>query len=74
MEEVCKPVIDFVPELPFWLLLIYDSFVYQKSKVKYKYDKHGLKNLEAIEEGTSGLKSVVCKQLIRLFIVYFIND
>ena len=64
MEEVSKPVTDFVPELLLWLLLIYDSFVYQKSQIKYKYDKYDFQDLKAIEEGASRLKFVVCKQLI----------
>ena len=74
MEEVSKPVTDFVPELLFWLLLIYDSFVYQEPKVKYKYDKYGFPDLEAIEEGTSRLKFIVCKQFIWLFVVYFVDN
>ena len=69
MEEVSKPVTDFVPELLLWLLLIYDSFVYQEPKVKYKNDKYGFQDLEAIEEGASGLKFIVCKQFVRLFII-----
>ena len=62
MEEVSEPVIDSIPNIPFWLYLIDDSAIYQKCHIEQKENKHGLEDLETIEKSTSRFKFVISKQ------------